>query len=198
MCEDQGTSNSFKSSSSSCVYKKDLGPSCSFDEYKCQNGNCINKEYECDGLYDDCGDGSDEHYGCKICFYMEVEENNVGRSWELEGLDKDVVGRGGASLNAKGQSCSSGHGTKGCCFKNCGEFRLGYSHNYEGSTIKARLRYYDDSWGSDWITLDSSKRSTTRSSSEIDILIDFEGCFGDRDDKRSLEKRAETCDAFST
>lgn len=196
-CEDQGTSSSFKSSSSSCVYKKELGSSCSSDKYKCQNGNCIDKDYECDGLFDDCGDGSDEHSGCEICFDMQVLEDGQATSWTLTGRDTDVVGSSGASLNAKGQSCDSsdvGEGKKGCCFEKCGEFRLRYRDS--GGNIEARMHYYAINWASAWINLPSTYGRDTYS--DFDVLIDFNGCFEDRNRRRSVEKRFADCNAFTS
>ena len=37
----------------------DYPGSCNYDEFKCNNGNCVPKSYMCDGD-NDCGDRSDE------------------------------------------------------------------------------------------------------------------------------------------
>ena len=36
---------------------------CSSDEWECDNGECIDEDYRCDGGFPDCDDGSDEE-GC--------------------------------------------------------------------------------------------------------------------------------------
>jgi hypothetical protein len=129
-----------------------------------------------------------------MCFNLEVENAS---GWSLTGLDKKLKGKSGALLNARGQSCdheNAGSGEKKCCFHKCGEFRLKYWHS--GGTVKARMNYYIANWKSDWIDL-TSTRSTRSSSSEEDIIIDFHGCFGDKNKKRSPEKRVATCDAFT-
>jgi len=51
---------------------------CRKDQFKCKNGDCIPKEYECDGEEiwgHDCDDGSDEHYRCP-----KQEGESCGRS----------------------------------------------------------------------------------------------------------------------
>lgn len=45
------------------------GQGCGRDEAVCQNGQCIHREYRCDGEKD-CEDGSDEPPDC--CMYLNI------------------------------------------------------------------------------------------------------------------------------
>jgi Low-density lipoprotein receptor domain class A len=54
-----------------CVEKE----KCSDDDFQCSNGQCIDKQFECDGQ-NDCGDGSDE-VGCKESKSREANTTEI-------------------------------------------------------------------------------------------------------------------------
>lgn len=41
-------------------YVRVVDPRCSAQEFQCSNGACINRDYRCDGVPNDCSDNSDE------------------------------------------------------------------------------------------------------------------------------------------